>query len=269
MSKIGQAIGEIHRMDALAARDLWVNRLHPLAKLAVTVGYIALVVSFHKYDFMGLAGMFIYPLALFLLCDLSVVDCFRRLWAVLPLLAFVGALNPVFDKTLVRVGGIVLSAGWFSFATLLIKGVYTVLAAYLLVATTRVEALCQALTDIHVPQVLVTQLLLTWRYITLLLQEVDRVITAYTLRAPGQRGVHISAWGSLAGQLLLRSVDRANAVYESMLLRGYGSPEAAAQPGQRAQAGDWIYVLVWAALLVLFRRVPVLWAVGNLLGGLF
>ena len=44
---------------------------------------------------------------------------------------------------------------------------------------------------------------------------------AYHLRAPGQKGIHISAWGSFLGQLLLRSMDRAQELYASMLLRGY------------------------------------------------
>ena len=44
---------------------------------------------------------------------------------------------------------------------------------------------------------------------------------AYSLRAPGQKGIHISAWGSFLGQLLLRSMDRAEALYHSMLLRGF------------------------------------------------
>ncbi|MBQ1407612.1 MAG: hypothetical protein IIY88_05715 [Eubacterium sp.] len=44
---------------------------------------------------------------------------------------------------------------------------------------------------------------------------------AYHLRAPGQKGIHFSAWGSFLGQLLLRSMDRAQELYSSMLLRGY------------------------------------------------
>ena len=44
---------------------------------------------------------------------------------------------------------------------------------------------------------------------------------AYHLRAPGPKGIHISAWGSFLGQLLLRSMDRAQELYSSMLLRGY------------------------------------------------
>ena len=54
-----------------------------------------------------------------------------------------------------------------------------------------------------------------------MLEEVSIMTQSYSLRAPGQKGIHISAWGSFLGQLLLRSMDRAESRYHSMLLRGF------------------------------------------------
>ena len=95
------------------------------------------------------------------------------------------------------------------------------MASFLLAATTSIEDICRALRQLHVPKVLTSLLLLTFRYISVLLDEAAIMTDAYRLRAPGQKGVHISAWGSFLGQLLLRSMDRATALYESMELRGY------------------------------------------------
>ena len=67
MSKIDSAIYEIHTMDMLAERDQWVNRIHPLVKFILTVSYIVLVVSFDKYNMIGLAGMVLYPMIMFTL----------------------------------------------------------------------------------------------------------------------------------------------------------------------------------------------------------
>ena len=33
MNKLGNALYEIHHMDMLAAKDQWVNKIHPLVKL--------------------------------------------------------------------------------------------------------------------------------------------------------------------------------------------------------------------------------------------
>ena len=108
-----------------------------------------------------------------------------------------------------------------SMVTLMLKGVFSLMASFLLIATTSIDTLCAALRMLHVPDILVTLLLLTYRYIGVMMEEVAVMAEAYSLRAPGQKGIHVSAWGSFLGQLLLRSMDRAESLYHSMLLRGF------------------------------------------------
>lgn len=268
MSKIGSAIGEINSIDELAARDQWVNKLHPLVKLALTLFYIVLTVSFDKYDVIGTAGMLIYPLAVFSLSELSFRQSLKKLRLVLPLVCLMGLLNPIFDQNRILIAGMQMSAGLLSMLTLIMKGVFSVLASYLLIATTSVDKLCYAFCLLHVPKIMVTQFMLTYRYITLLLEEVNRITQAYALRAPNQKGVHFKAWGSMVGQLLLRSMDRAENVYESMLLRGYQGDYRYVRERMSFGGADVGYLLIWAAILALFRVYPVMLIIGNLVGGL-
>lgn len=267
MSKIGTAIHEIHVLDEAAARDQWVNRIHPLVKFVLTLGYICTTVSFSRYDVIGLLGMVVYPAAMFILADLSVKDSLRRLRVVLPLVCFVGIFNPFFDKTPVFIGNLCVRAGVLSMLTLMLKGVLSVLASYLLIATTSIEKICYALGLLHMPKVMVTQIMLTYRYVTLLLEEVNRMTQAYALRAPKQKGVHFKVWGSLTGQLLLRSMDRADAVYESMALRGYSGDFQYIRKKNPLKSGDVCFLVFWAAVFAVFRRFPVILAVGSFLGG--
>lgn len=269
MSKIRNAIYEIHHMDAIAERDQWVNMLHPLVKFVLTVSYISIVVSFNKYDIVGLAGMAVYPIALFILADLSFKDSLKRLRIVLPLVCFIGIFNPFFDKVPVEILGIRMTAGVLSMLTLMMKGIFTVLASYLLIATTTIEKLCYAFRLIHIPKIMVTQVMLTYRYVTVLLEEVNRITQAYSLRAPKQKGVHYKVWGSLTGQLLLRSMDRAGIVYESMVLRGYNGSFDYVGEKITWKWQDVFYLVFWLGLFILFRNVPVLITVGNFVGGLF
>ena len=106
--------------------------------------------------------------------------------------------------------------------------------------------------------------MLTYRYVTVLLEEVNRITQAYSLRAPNQNGIHFKVWGSLTGQVLLRSMDRANAVYESMLLRGYQGNFSYMGRDIRMKSQDVIYLLLWLAVFIIFRRFPVFLVVGNL-----
>lgn len=267
MNKIGNTINEIHCMDTLAARDQWVNQIHPLVKFILTITNIAVVVSFPKYDVIGLAGMVIYPLAVFILAELSFFDCIKRLRVVLPLICFVGILNPFFDRNYVLVAGVQISAGVLSMVTLILKGVFSVLASYLLIATTSVEKICYALCMLHVPGQIVTQFMLTYRYITVLLEEVNRMTQAYALRAPGQKGIHFRVWGSYAGMLLLRSMDRAGNVYESMLLRGYQGNFQYMREKISMHFKDIVYLLFWLGMFLLIRMYPVMLIVGSLITG--
>lgn len=269
MSKISNAIYEIHYMDMIAARDQWVNKIHPLVKFVLTVIYISTVVSFQKYDFIGLAGMAIYLIAGFILAELSLKECLKRLRIVLPLVCVVGIANPFFDRIPVELGAIHINAGVISMVTLMMKGIFAVMASYILIATTSIEKICYTLRLLHVPKILVTQILLTYRYITVLLGEVNRITQAYSLRAPNQKGVHFKVWGSLTGQLLLRSIDRANDVFESMTLRGYNGEFRYVGEKIHVRWQDILYLAIWLGIIFLLRKIPVIIAVGNLVGGMF
>ena len=222
MDKISHALSEFQEMDALAAQDSPIHRLHPLVKLVVTLAYIICVVSFHKYQFSALAIMVLYPIIMFQVSGIPVRTCFYKLRIVLPLVCAVGLLNPFYDRSpLFYLGTVAVSGGVVSMITLMMKGVFALMASFLLIATTPMDSLCAALRKIKVPSLLVTLLLLTYRYVSVMLNEVSVMSEAYHLRAPNQKGIHISAWGSFLGQLLLRSMDRAEVLYESMLLRGF------------------------------------------------
>ena len=265
MSKINQAIHEIQTLDQMANKNQWVNRIHPLVKLFLTILYILLVVSFPKYALSGVLSMAVYPVVMFLLGDISWKESIYRLRVVLPLVCVVGIFNPFFDREVVTyVGTMGISGGVISMLSLMVKGVLTVLASYMLIATTSIEKICYAMRAVHIPKMFVTQILLIYRYITVLLAEAKRITQAYTLRAPGQKGIQFKVWGSLVGQLLLRSMDRADDIYESMCLRGYtGEFYYGSAVGWKMQ--DTIILVSWLAAFILFRIFPVF----QMIGGIF
>lgn len=264
MNRAEQALYELKQMDELAAMDTPVHRFSALSKLFVTVVYILTVMSFGKYDLTGVFMMILYPYFMFQLCDIPYRTCLYKMRYIIPLVAFVGIFNPFFDREVIlRIGSIGISGGMISFVTLLLKGLLCLSASFLLVATTRIDDLCAALRKIHIPSMLVTVFMLTYRYISVLTEEVAVMSDAYHLRAPGQKGIAFNAWGSFLGQLLLRSMDRAEELYAAMLLRGYRGefPETHSEQKNRASL---IYALVWTALIILFRMVNIPALIGSL-----
>ena len=273
-NKIDGAIGEFRSLDTSANQDQWMNRLHPLVKLFLTILYITVTVSFSRYQLAELLCMAIYPLVGFTVGEISFAGCLKRLRIVLPLVCMVGIFNPLFDREVVlHIGSLAVTGGVLSMVTLMIKGVLTVLASYLLIVTTSIEKICHALRLIHVPKVLVTEILLIYRYVTVLLSEAGRITQAYSLRAPGQKGIAFKAWGPLLGQMLLRSMDRAEVLYESMCIRGFngefpGGAErtpADSAGARRARRASLCWLFFWTAVFLIIRFVPL----AEWLGGLF
>ena len=264
MNKAEQALRELHEMDALAAGASPIHALCPLAKFFSTIGYIATVVSFGKYDLAGLAPLLLWVVVLYQLAGIPLGKCFHKLRFVLPLVLAVGLFNPLFDRApMLTVGGAAVSGGVVSMLTLMGKGTLCLTASFLLMATTRIDALCAALQRLHVPALFLSLLLLTYRYVGVMTEEVAIMSDAYALRAPGQKGVHFRAWGSFLGQLLLRSMDRAEELYAAMLLRGWHEHFHYAEAAP-CTARDLAFLLGNVAVFALLRFVKV----SALLGGL-
>ena len=264
MNKMQKALHELAEMDELAARSSPIHALHPAAKLIATIAYILVTLSFDKYDLGGLVPMLLWPVLLFQLSGIEVRSCFYKLRIVLPLVMAVGLFNPFFDKTVVlRLGALAVTGGVVSMLTLMLKGLYCLMASFLLMATTPIDNLCAALRQLHVPKMLVTLLLLTYRYVGVMTEELAIMSEAYHLRAPGQKGIHISAWGSFLGQLLLRSMDRAQELYASMLLRGYHQHFHYADI-KPFRLRDALYIMGCILAFLLLRYFPI----AQLLGGM-
>lgn len=246
---------ELHAIDREAGADGWMQAIHPVSKLLVTLTYLVVLLSFGKYALPGVLMMGIYLVVLFLMGEVSLYLMGRRLWLLLLLVGLIGAANPFLDHLpMFSIGGFTVTGGMVSMLTLMLKGVFSMSAAYLLVVTTPMDDICHALRCLRVPAILVTVLMLVYRYLMLLLKETSRLRAAYSMRAPGQRGVNIRVWGSMVGQLLLRSIDRAEAVYGSMQLRGFQG-EFRMRDHRSAQMSDYLYALIWILLFIVIRCV--------------
>ncbi|WP_242829076.1 cobalt ECF transporter T component CbiQ [Butyrivibrio sp. XBB1001] len=229
------------------------NSLHPLGKLLLSVLYIFTVVSFNKYALAPLIVMSVYPFFSFIVGELSFKEGIYRMRLILPLVLFVGVFNPFLDRQIVGyIGKLAVSGGVLSMITVMIKGFYSVLAVYILIATTSIDDICYALRVLHFPRIMVIVVMLIYRYFGVMAVEADRIMTAYKLRAPSQNGINYKAWGTLVGQWLLRSMDKAERVYESMLLRGFTGDFRIRK--KKVRLADIFYPVIWIVIFVVIRH---------------
>lgn len=248
MKSLDRAIETIHLLDDLAAEDTWLTRLAPLAKTASLFVFLVTLASLGPERLAGALGLLLVLPVLYILGQIPWKPVLGQLRPVLIMVGGIGLLNlywfrgaPVFLGSLEIPGGLgVLLLLWG-------KALGCVLGAYLLLATTSLEKLACALQKLPLPRALIISTLLTWRYLVLLLQEGNRMATAYQLRAPESRGIPWKISGSLLGLLFLRSLERAQLVYESMKLRGFQGrfPEMASAGSRRGNLLFVLGTLVW------------------------
>lgn len=245
MADLAAAWNNLKFFDELAGRNSVIHRIHPVSKLLTTLAYVVCVVSFGKYEVLPLLPLILYPVVLIILADLPPGELFKRLLPAAPFALGVGIFNPVFDRTpILDWGGFTLTGGWLSFASIMFRFALTVLAVLILIATSGINGVGMALWKLKLPRICVTQLLLLYRYLNILIEETVRTMRAYMLRSPREKGIRFQAWGSLTGQLLLRTMDRAERIYQAMRCRGFDGA-IRLYHNRPLRLADWLYFGCW------------------------
>lgn len=264
MNKIEDAIYQVHYIDNNSNNNNILNKIHPLVKLIISVVYILFLTSINKYNLTITLAMSIYLIIVSIMGDLSIKNCIKRLKIVLFFLIIIGIANPILDRQVVTFIGIIpITTGMISALTLILKGIFAIISSYFLIVTTGVENICYALKKLHIPNILITIFMLVYRYIIVLLKEVQKIWIAYSLRAPKQKGIHFKAWGSMIGSLMIRSIDKAEVIYQAMELRGF-SPDNFFMKNQKIDRTSIIYFMAGLLLLLIIRFIPVFDLIGNI-----
>jgi cobalt/nickel transport system permease protein len=251
MANLFTAQAAFDRLEDLAEGSSPIHRLHPSVKIIVTTLYIVLVVSFDRYNISGLSGFAIYPAVLLALSQVPIKPLLIRFMAALPFGLFGGAANLFYDReTAFTLGAIAVSYGAVSFAAILLKTLFTVSAALILISTTRITAITEQLVRFHLPSIFALSFMTTYRYISVFLSEVRTCYNAYILRSRG-KGIAIKDMGFFCGGLFIKSYDRADRIYSAMKCRGFNGTIAAST--QKVDKNSLIFMLAAVSILICLR----------------
>lgn len=266
--KIESSILDLGYLDTLAYQNTPIHRLDSRVKLLTTLFFIVTVVSFHKYELSGLLPFILFPVVLATLGDLPAGYILKKMLLAAPFAFFVGIFNPFLDRTvLFHAGAFGISGGWISFVSIMFRFALTVSAALILIATTGFNAICMAMERMGVPKAFVVQLLFLYRYIFVLTEEAGRLVRARALRSFGGRGMGIKVYAHIIGQLLLRTIDRAQRIHLAMLCRGFDGEIRIMRP-LKISRKDILFLITWCSFFMLLRVFNLPRAIGTFLTGL-
>jgi cobalt/nickel transport system permease protein len=268
MLAIDGAYLDFKQLDLLALRQTAVHRLDPRAKLLTTLCFIVCVVSFGKYEISAMLPFLVYPVALIAAGQLPPGYILRKVLLVMPFALLIGLFNPIFDRQVVmQIGGLDIWGGWLSCFSIALRVVLTATAAIILVATTGFPVLCAALEKFRIPKIFIVQLQFLYRYIFVLTDEGVRIARARQLRACDRRSLGMRHFGSLAGQLLLRTWERAERIHMAMLARGFSGGFKSARRQPPCTGKDIAFTGFWIILFILLRTHNASQLLGNLVMG--
>ena len=216
MASINKAVLDLKRLDLLANNDSVIHRLDARAKVLVTCVFILCIVSYDRYELSALFPFFIFPAVLIALAGLPPLFIAKKIALLCPFVLVVGIFNPVFDReVLVNLGPLGISGGWISFASIMVRSILTVGAAFILVGVTGFTAVCQALERLGMPQGFAVQL-------------VKRRVAGDKVANFGQFVAHRWLSVRVVAQCKFAMVDVAALGFSAILLRwGFGQNEFA------------------------------------------
>lgn len=260
MAKIESAFFDLSYLENLAGQDSAVHRLDPRIKVLVAAVFVICVVSFDKYAISAMLPFILFLLVIAGLGNIPVDFIIKKLLVVSPFAIMVGIFNPFLDQQIImHVGSVGISGGFLSFFSILVRFALTVSAMLILIATTGFNSVCMAMVKLGMPKVFAVQLLMLYRYIFVLIDEGLRMFQARTLRSFQKRAMSLRTFSFIIGQMLLRTIDRAQRIHLAMLCRGFDGT-IRIQQSLQITARDIILFVLCLVLLLIMRsyNIPVL-----------
>jgi len=253
----------VHFLDPYQPRSSLIHQLDPRVKFVLALAFILAAALAPIGAWPVYVLLFSLVLSVELLSELGVGYVLKRSALALP---FVLAALPV----IVTVKGTPLAAlplGMFitlegveRFTGIAAKSWLSVQMALVLASSTSFPDLLVAMRAVKIPRLLVAIVGLMWRYLFVMADEAMRLMRAREARSghPAQPGARVGgslAWrarvtGGMAGNLFLRSFDRADRIYAAMVSRGYDG-EVRTMPLAPLAPGQWLVLTIGLGMLAL------------------
>ena len=257
MTRLEKAITILNARQAKPEVASHIGDIDARALLIVTVVYLVAMLSVPLQRTDSIIWFAVYPIISAPLAHIPYERLFRNSLYVLPLLFFIGIFNPIYDHTpSFIVFGITISAGWISFTSILIRGLLATQALLLLIQIAGFNEMCESLRRLGLPGVIVTQLLMVYRYLQVLLQEALTMQRARLARSYGRSSFTLSMWGPFVGQLLLRTIERSRRINMAMKARCFHG-SLSTSPPSRWDTAATVYCLIWIPVILTLRFLDI------------
>lgn len=196
------------RVERWARADSSLHRIHPTAKILATICLLVSISILRHNAIPGCAIFVALAIALAWIARLPAAQLLVTAAGILPFAASFALITWL--------------AGQPERAVLLVTRSYTSsLFALLLIATTPMPSLISGLETLRAPRFLLLVMQFLYRYLVVLFEEAGAIRDAGASRGGSVRTLQLRQAGAAAGVLFARAYQRADAIHQAMLARGF------------------------------------------------
>ena len=254
MNKYAYSLFSLEHIEELNKKDPTIHHLQPIIKLFFTIYFIGFTLTSTSYALFSYLFLICLVILICFLAKIPVREMLKRTLIGLPFSFFLGLSNVILMPTPISFYNIPLTIGLLSMLSIMLKTFLCLAIVFLFVATTPLEDIAGAFVLLHVPYFLVSIILVTYRYIYLLVEEAGKMHQAYILRHFKKDALEMKHMGSFLGLLFVRSLHHAHLVDDAMSLRGY-DPGHYYGPHQSIHAEDVFLIVLMAGVMIILKVV--------------
>jgi cobalt/nickel transport system permease protein len=231
----------------------------PTAKVVVFFALIAFCLSARATAYVSFAGYFAFLLVCLAVSRVPPIHVLRRSLVIVPFMAMAAVSIPFMGRGVHAQGrgpaGV--HPGIIVFQGVVIKSYISIFSLVILSSVTRFPHLLGGLRKIGMPRVFLSTMSFTYRYLFLLVEEMERMKRARDARCYGGKWLwQTKVVGRMIGTFFVRSYERAERVYQAMASRGFEGRVAYEQV-QPMQAKDYAFLAGALALFLYLRLASV------------
>lgn len=251
-------------LDKYSNLNSFIHELDPRVKIITTLFFLIVVMTTPPVFLWAFLIYFLIELIILIISKIPILFILKRFLIVIPFILFIVIFAPFISKNEYTGSynlGILrnLGGGFYNINSVLVimnvvlKSFLSIIALILLSSTTPFSQLLLGFRKLKVPSILTDIASFMYRYIFVIVDEVQRMVRARNARNYRSKWIWQSkVVGSIIANLFLRSYERGERVYFAMLSRGYNG-NLILNYKYKMRWIEWLYLIIFFIILTLIR----------------
>uniref|UniRef100_A0A7C4UCH4 Cobalt ECF transporter T component CbiQ n=1 Tax=candidate division WOR-3 bacterium TaxID=2052148 RepID=A0A7C4UCH4_UNCW3 len=229
-------------IDKYSDRKSFIHSLDPRTKLICFIFFIVVVITTPSNSFLNFAIYFSLVFLLILISKVPLSYVFGRGTILISFLLIILLTNIFLGKK-----GLILLTNIF------IKSFISILLLVEISSTTNFTILLKGLQKMKTPDIFIQILSFMYRYLFVIIDEMERLRLGWDTRYFGKRFfLQIKTFANIIGILFIRSYERGERIYTSMLSRGFDG-EIRNLNEIKFSFRDYLFFIIFIPLCIILR----------------